>query len=121
MGNSGGAIKADAGGKKVIVNNTFKQNYASQYGGAISTNAENTEITNNIFTSNVAGISGWSNHHHSKKHQNVNGNTFTQNSGARNGGAGIYNSGLGTLVQNNKFTKTFQTKPLPLSTIPVTV
>lgn len=103
MGNSGGAIKADAGAKKVITNNTFKNNYASQYGGAISTSADNMEITNNIFTSNVAGISGGA-ITTTAKNTKITGNTFTQNSGARNGGA-VYNSGSGTLVQNNKFTK----------------
>lgn len=102
-GNVGGAIKAEAGGKKVITNNTFKTNYAPQYGGAISTAAENTEISNNIFTSNVAGISGGA-ICTTAKNTKITGNTFTQNSGARNGGA-IYNSGSGTMINNNKFTK----------------
>ncbi len=102
-GNVGGAIKAEAGGKKVFTNNTFRSNYAPQYGGAISTAADNTEITNNIFTSNVAGVSGGA-VCTTAKNTKITGNTFTQNSGARNGGA-VYSSGSGTMIQNNKFIK----------------
>lgn len=103
MGETGGAIRIDAGGNKVITNNTFKQNAAPTYGGAIANAADNTKITNNIFEGNTASISGGA-VCTTAKSATITGNTFNQNSGFRNGGA-VYISGSGTLVQNNKFTK----------------
>jgi Ca2+-binding RTX toxin-like protein len=55
-GQSGGAITNQ--GTLLSTNNTFAQNYASQYGGAVWNNTATFVSTNDLFTNNTSAIAG---------------------------------------------------------------
>lgn len=52
---NGGAITMFENSNPIIINNTFKNNYATANGGAIYCNKSNPKIINNIFDNNYAG------------------------------------------------------------------
>ncbi len=95
---TGGCIYITGSAKYIVINCTFKNNYAKNYGGAIFNNVEDTlTIINSTFTNNNVDVHGGA--IYSKGDIVVKNSKFLNNAAKRSGGA-IYSQRMCTVTDS---------------------
>lgn len=95
---TGGCIYITGSAKYTIINCTFKNNYARNYGGAIFNNVEDTlTIINSTFTNNNADLNGGA--IYSKGNIVISNSNFVNNTAKRSGGA-VYSQKMCTITNS---------------------